>query len=249
MIPDFKRLLPLLSLMVINLVLSSCNRNVLYSHSTPIPTNKNAEILPDSTVRRTEKTLAPDDKLTLSIWGHDDLSVGSIYNIYNAQEEFGKWIMVDIEGEILLPQVGKLKVKGMTLTDATKAISEKYSRIIKDPQVTLRLLNNQITVLGEAQKPGLYVFTSDNVRLADVLAKAQGLTDYAKTTKIRIVRNNQVFESDLTNVAYNVTVVLPGDVVYIPPSGKKGLDRVTNKLLPLASLLTAIALVYNISNN
>jgi polysaccharide export outer membrane protein len=249
MIPISKWHLPFNAMIVLSILLSSCNRNALYSHSSPIPTNKSNEIIADSSVRRAEKILAPDDKLTLSIWGHDDLSVGSIHTIYNTQEEFGKWLMVDIEGEILLPQVGKLKVAGMTLPQATKAVSEKYARLIKDPQVSLRILNNQITVLGEVQKPGLYVFTNDNVRLADVLAKAQGLTDYAKTTKIRIVRNNQVYESDLTNIAYNVTVVLPGDVVYIPPSGKKGVDRLTNKLIPLASLLTALALVYNISNN
>jgi polysaccharide export outer membrane protein len=230
-------------------MLGACNRNVLYKHSTPVTGNTAVEILPDSSARRPEKVLMPDDKLTLSIWGHDELSIGSIHTIYNVQEEQGKWLMIDTDGEVVLPQAGRVKLQGLTIPEATKVVQQLYAKTIKDPQVTLRLLNNQITVLGEVQKPGVYVFSTDNVRLVDVLGRASGLTDYAKTTNIRIVRQNVVFESDLTNITYNTTIVLPGDVVYIPPSGRKGFDRFANKLIPLASFLTALALIYSISED
>jgi polysaccharide export outer membrane protein len=237
------------ALLGISIILSACNRNVLYKHSTPVTGNTAAEILPDSGARRPEKVLMPDDKLTLSIWGHDELSVGSIHTIYNVQEEQGKWLMINTDGEVVLPQAGRVKLQGLTIAEATKVIQQLYAKTIKDPQVTLRLLNNQITVLGEVQKPGVYVFSTDNVRLVYVLGRASGLTDYAKTTNIRIVRQNIVFESDLTNINYNTTIVMPGDVVYIPPSGKKGFDRFANKLIPLASFLTALALIYSISED
>jgi polysaccharide export outer membrane protein len=243
------QLFTFVALLSIGLMLGACNRNVLYKHNTPVTGNTAVEILPDSSERRPEKILMPDDKLTLSIWGHDDLSIGSIHTIYNVQEEQGKWLMIDTDGEVVLPQAGRVKLQGLTIPEATKVVQQLYAKTIKDPQVTLRLLNNQITVLGEVQKPGVYVFSTDNVRLVDVLGRASGLTDYAKTTNIRIVRQNVVFESDLTNINYNTTIVLPGDVVYIPPSGRKGFDRFANKLIPLASLLTALALIYSISKD
>lgn len=245
--PTTNRLFSATALLCISLMLGACNKNVLYQHNQPVSGTSSMELLPDSTVRRPEKILAPDDKITLSIWGHDDLSVGSIHTIYNVQEEQGKWLMINADGEVVLPQAGKIKIQGMTITEATAAVQQLYAKTIKDPQVTLRLLNNQVTVLGEIQRAGVYVFSTDNVKLVDVLAKASGLTDYAKTTNIRIVRQNKVFEADLTNVAFSSTTLLPGDVVYVPPSGRKGVDRFANKMIPLASLLTALALIYSIS--
>jgi polysaccharide export outer membrane protein len=245
--PTINRLFNIVALLAICLMLGACNKNVLYQRYETVSGTSSAEILPDSSARRPEKILAPDDKLTLSIWGHDDLSVGSIHTIYNVQEEQGKWLMVDADGEVMLPQVGKLKLQGLTIPQATRAVQQQYAKTIKDPQVTLRLLNNQVTILGEVQRAGVYIFTTDNVRLVDVLAKASGLTDYAKTTTIRIVRQHAVFEADLTNAAFNTTVVLPGDVIYVPPSSRKGFDRFANKMIPLASFLTALALIYSIS--
>lgn len=244
--PITNHLFTLVAASAVILMLASCNKNVLYRHNTPVAAGT-SPVLPDSTIPRPEKILQPDDKLTLSIWGHDDLSVGSIHTIYNVQEEQGKWLMVDASGEVTLPQVGKARLQGLTIPEATKRVQQLYAKTIKDPQVTLRLLNNQITILGEVQKPGVYIFTSDNIKLVDLLGRSSGLTDYAKSSKIRIVRHDEVYESDLTNVVYNSTVVLPGDVIYVPPSGKKGFDRAANKMIPLASLLTALALIYSIS--
>jgi polysaccharide export outer membrane protein len=249
MMPRPYRLFTHVIILFFSLLMGACNRNMLYTHHTPVKGNSSAEILPDSGQRGPEKILAPDDKLTLSIWGHDELSVGSIHTIYNVQEEFGKWLMLDPNGEVVLPQIGKVKLQGLTITQATKMIAEQYNKTIRDPEITLRLLNNQVTILGEVQKPGVYIFSSDNIRLVDLVGKAYGFGDYAKPSRIRIVRQTEVFEADLSNVAYNATMVMPGDVVYVPPAGRKGFDRLANKLIPLASLITAIALLYNVTND
>jgi polysaccharide biosynthesis/export protein len=237
------------TILLFSLLTGACNRNMLYTHHSPVKDNSKAEILPDSGARGPEKVLAPDDKLTLSIWGHDELSVGSIHTVYNVQEDFGKWLMIDPKGEVVLPQIGKVKLQGMTLAEATAHIAQLYNKTIRDPEITLRLLNNQVTILGEVQKPGVYIFSSDNIRLVDLVGKAYGFGDYAKPSRIKIVRQTAVFEADLSNVAYNATIVMPGDVIYVPPSGRKGFDRLANKLIPLASLITAIALLYNVSND
>jgi hypothetical protein len=44
-------------------------------------------------------------------------------------------------------------------------------------------------------------------------------------------------------------MVLPKDVIYVPPGRNKAFDRFATKLIPLASLLTALALVYNVSKD
>ena len=97
--------------------------------------------------------LRPDDKVSVSVWDHEELSVGSIYGIYNSNEVYGKWLLVDAEGSLLLPKTGKLKVGGMTIAAATDAVVREYSRLIPQPLVTLKVLNREVTVLGEVKSP------------------------------------------------------------------------------------------------
>ncbi len=230
------------------LLFTSCNKQVLFTHSS---SNSNVAINKDSEESRLEKILMPDDKIMVSVWGHDDLSVGNLQNVVSLQEEYGKWVMIDAKGEVKLPQIGNIKLQGLTVREATAALEKSYSQFVQKPNVNIRVLNNQVTLLGEVRAQGNYIFSSDNIRLVDLIGKAQGFTDYAKTKNIQIVRGDKQFKVDLTN-AYNVSnpdvIIYPGDVVYVPPAGNKGFDRFTTKLIPIASLFTAIALIYSVTH-
>lgn len=229
--------------MIVLLLFSSCNRYALYQ------TDAKAGAKPDANAEAVEKTLGFGDKISISIWGHDDLSVGSIHTVYNSPEESGKWLMIDEKGEVNLPQIGKVNLDGLTLRKAEEKLIPLYSQFIQKPVLNLRLLNNQITVLGEVQKPGNYVFHTDYIRLVDILGKASGLTDYARSTEIKIIRGTETIRVNLTNAVNNETMVYPRDVIYVPPGRNKSFDRFASKLIPLASLLTALALVYSVSND
>lgn len=220
----------------------------MFTHSS---TNQNAAADRDSGQSRLEKVLMPDDKIMVSVWDHDALSVGSLQSVYSLQEEYGKWVMLDAKGEVKLPQIGNVKLQGLTVREATALLEKTYSQFVQKPNVNIRVLNNQVTVLGEVRAQGNYIFSSDNIRLVDLIGKAQGFTDYAKTKNVQIVRNEKQFKVDLTN-AYNVSnpdvVIYPGDVVYVPPAGNKSFDRFSMKLIPIASLITAIAIIYSVTN-
>jgi polysaccharide export outer membrane protein len=192
----------------------------------------------------------PDDKIMVSVWDHDDLSVGNLQNVVSLQEEYGKWVMLDAKGEVKLPQIGTVKLQGLTVREATAFLEKTYSQFIQKPNVNIRVLNNQVTVLGEVRGQGNYIFSSDNIRLVDLIGKAQGFTDYAKTKRIQVIRGEKQLKVDLTN-AYNVSnqevMIYPGDVVYVPPAGNKNFDRFSMKLIPIASLITAVAIIYSVT--
>lgn len=230
------------------MLLSSCNKQVLFTHSS---TNPNVAVDQDSGQSRIEKVLVPDDKIMVSVWDHDDLSVGNLQNVVSLQEEYGKWVMLDAKGEVKLPQIGTVKLQGLTVREATAALEKSYSQFVQKPNVNIRVLNNQVTLLGEVRAQGNYIFSSDNIRLVDLVGKAQGFTDYAKTKNIQIVRGEKQFKVDLTNT-YNVSnqdvIIYPGDVVYVPPAGNKSFDRFSMKLIPVASLVTAIAIIYSVTH-
>lgn len=230
--------------MIVLLLFSSCNRYALYQQDAKAGA-------PAPEVEMPEKILAQGDKISLSIWGHDELSVGSIHSVYNSPDETasGKWLMIDQNGEVNLPQVGKVKLEGMTVRAAEEQLKKLYSAQLQHPILNLRLLNNQVTVLGEVQRPGTYLFHTDFTRMVDMIGKANGFTDYAKTTEIKIIRGTKTIKIDLTDASFNQMTVLPRDVIYVPPGRNKAFDRFASKLIPLASLLTALALVYNVSKD
>ena len=240
----------LLILLTAAVLLSSCNKQILFTHSETYQSN-NAAALQDTGQSRIERILMPDDKIMVSVWDHDDLSVGSLQSVVSLQEEYGKWIMLDAKGEVKLPQIGNIKLQGLTIIEATAVLEKAYSQFVQKPNVTIRVLTNQVTVLGEVKSQGNYIFSSDNIRLVDLIGKAQGFTDYARTKNVQIIRGEKQFKVDLTN-SYNVAnkevIIYPGDVVYVPPAGNKGFDRFSSKLIPIASLLTAIALVYSVTS-
>jgi polysaccharide export outer membrane protein len=75
-----------------------------------------------------EYKIRKDDKITLSVWGQDDLSVGSVYGIYNSNEVYGKWLLVDINGNIEIPRLGTTNVIGKTIPELKEEIKTKLKK-------------------------------------------------------------------------------------------------------------------------
>lgn len=237
--------------------MSSCSRYVLFRNSeAPAKTTSSEATSPeqkDTTKARYERPLAPDDKLTFSIWDHDEVSIGSVHSIYSLLEENGKWLAIDPLGEVKLPLAGKVRLSGLTVREATLYLEKVYSKFFQNPVINVRVLSNQVTVLGEVKKPGNYIFSSDNIRLVDLLGKSEGFTDFARTSKIKVISgadkpNEKVV--DYTNV-YSLTgqdaIIHPGDVVYVPPTKGKSSDRFISKLIPIASLISAVVLIFTVA--
>ncbi len=69
--------------------------------------------------------------------------------------------LVDKEGNIELPMAGKVKVQGLSTSDAKEAIRQKVLQYYKEPVVNVRLANFKVTVLGEVMRPGSYLVASE----------------------------------------------------------------------------------------
>lgn len=185
-----------------------------------------------------------DDKLSLSIWNHDDLSVGSVFSIYNSNEAFGKWVLIDENGNAQLPKIGEVHLAGMTCVEAADTLEKLYAIHIKNPIVVAKVLNRHVTVLGEVRMPGYIVLEEEQVKLMDVIGKAQGFTDYADLSQIRLVRNDISYDLDLQKidaVLSHTIVVHSGDIIIVSAKKGKALDQKAPTLIPFASVLTAVA--------
>lgn len=187
-----------------------------------------------------------DDKLSLSVWNHDDLSLGSVFSIYNSNEAYGKWILVDQAGYVQIPKLGKVKVLGMSTTEAADTISRMYAKHINNPIVVVKVLNRYVTILGEVRAPKAYPLEKEQMGLIEILGKAEGFTQYANLNEVRLVRNGLNYTLDLENgdaYRFDKLILQSEDILIVSAKKGKVLDQKAPTLIPFASALTAIAVV------
>jgi len=238
-----KTLLPtgtlrLVALLVLGL-LSSCTQN-LFQTKRILPAPSALSVGPEYQYR-----LRKDDKISISVWDHEELSVGSIYSLYSVNEVDGKWTLVDAAGNLNVPKVGAFHVEGLTIPEAEAQIEKVMGKWIVNPQLTLKVLNMQTTVLGEVGAPGNQRLEKERNTLVEVLGKAGDFGVYADKRHVKVLRQNvlgtQTTEIDLTQLTgfeRDNLVILPGDVVYVPSKNGKQFDRKSPSVLGIASIIS-----------
>lgn len=231
----------IIKIVFISCCLSSCTRLNMY-------TNKSKNTVLDSLVfvEKYDPIIKTGDKISLSIWNHDELSVGSIYGIYNSNEVFGKWLMVNYLGNITLPKIGEIKVDNLTMSQLDSVLYDLYSKIIQNPVITIRVLNHQVSVIGQVIKPGNYIIDRNFNTIPQLIAEAGGTDYYAKLTSVKLIRNKKEYDLDLTRIntldLHKINLI-NGDVLFFPTKKGKILDKKSPVILASASLITTILLI------
>ncbi|RQO65265.1 hypothetical protein DBR43_30935 [Pedobacter sp. KBW06] len=201
-----------------------------------------------------EYTLEKDDKISISVWDHDDLSVGSVYGIYNSNEVYGKWLMINTEGTVTVPKLGEVNLLGLTVPQAKEKLTLGFKKWIVNPIIEIKILNKEVSILGELKTPGKYLLEKSNTTLLDIISRAGDFDFYANKKKIQIVR--MVDNKPVTHIADLTTMenylssniqIHPGDVIYVPSrKGKHWDKRVGSTIVPIASAISSIVLIWGI---
>src|SRR5688500_7173538 len=98
--------------------------------------------------------------------------------------------LVDEEGAITFPYIGKVAVAGKTKSEARDTISTLIRKYVDDAIVSLRLLNYKVTILGEVARPGSYSIPSERVTILDALGLAGDLTVFGKRDNVKVIRES-----------------------------------------------------------
>ena len=197
-----------------------------------------------------EHSIRKDDKLSISVWGQDELSVGSVYGIYNSNEVYGKWLLVDQRGNIELPKFGSFHVEGYTLPELKDSLRNIYQRWILTPVVDVKVLNKEITILGEVRNPTVIHVDKDRNSLLEMISKTGGFEFYANLRHVKVLRQQgehvHVADIDLTHsgnyLAKNIQLH-PGDIVIVPSKRYKTFDKRISTIIPFTSTITAAAIL------
>ena len=143
--------------------------------------------------------------------------------------------LIDEEGNIDFPVLGRLKIAGLTRVEVKEMLKEKLKVYIKDPIVSVRLKNFKITVIGEVSRPGSYNIPNERVTIIEALGLAGDMTIKGKRANVMVIRENdglntyhrvdltskEIFESPVYYLAQN-------DVLYIEPNNSQIRNSRTN---------------------
>jgi len=139
--------------------------------------------------------------------------------------------LVDTDGQIEIPLIGKLKVGGLRTTDAADTIRIRLQNFLKEPSVIVRNLNFKVSVLGEVKMPAIYVIPDEKITLPEVLSLAGDLTIYGNRSNVMIVREEngkrEYARLDLTSrEVFNSPYyyLRKNDLIYVEPVKAKMLD-------------------------
>ena len=160
--------------------------------------------------------------------------------------------LVDTDGTIDFPVLGKIKVEGLSRTELASKLKKELSNYLKNPIVTIQYLNFKVTVLGEVKAPGSYKVNSERVSIFDALGMAGDLQINAKRKNVLVMREDgdeKVFaQLDLTseNIIHSPFFYLQqNDVVYVEPNKARIVGGNAGAFLPyvLSSISTLVAIL------
>ena len=134
--------------------------------------------------------------------------------------------VVDINGEINFPIIGKIKIGGLKKSEAVALIKEKLQPYLKDPIITIQFLNYKITILGEVQKPGTYTISNEHTSILQALGIAGDLTIYGRRDNVLLIREKEGGKKEYIRIDLTQTDVLSSpfyylqqnDVIYVEPN-------------------------------
>lgn len=135
--------------------------------------------------------------------------------------------LVNNEGAITFPILGKIIVRGKSCSDISNAIEKMLidGNYLKDPVVTTRLGNFKVTLVGEVANPGIKEITGNRITVLEAISMGGDMTAIGKRTNVKILREQdgevKLHEVNLTkaNIVNSPYYYLQqNDVVYVEPN-------------------------------
>jgi polysaccharide biosynthesis/export protein len=207
------------------LILSiSCVPQKKLSYFTDIDDLGSPEINP-----RMQKVIMPFDKLYIRVLSIDP-QTSQIFNVSEEVRSGGYGVsgiigyLVDESGNINFPFVGDINVLALTTAQAGIKIQQALNDYVSSTSVVVKYVDNQVTVMGEVQRQGVFPFSRDKITIYEAIGLGGGLTRYGDRKNVIVTRHvgEKVMHyrlnlSDSKIASKDYYFILPNDVIIVEP--------------------------------
>ena len=156
--------------------------------------------------------------------------------------------MVDKNGEIDFPVIGKVKIVGLSPAETQQLLKEKLSDYLKNPIINIRIRNFTVTVLGAVNRPGTYNVNGEQITILEALGLAGDINIKGRRDNVMVIRDfdgtkiyNRINLNGKSALKSPVYYLTQNDVVYVEPnkSGKteSSLDQRASITVSIISVL------------
>jgi len=161
--------------------------------------------------------------------------------------------LVEVDGAVKLPILGRISLKSMTIREAEVFLEEKYSVYYNKPFVILQVTNRRVMIFpGNPGTAKVITLTNENTTLIEALALAGGISEDGKAKKIKLIRGDlkspEVYLIDLSTIdgmKQADLVLQANDIIYIEPRARFG-KTLISEVAPYFSFITSLIIFYSL---
>lgn len=186
-----------------------------------------AKIMPKDILTITVSTTNPEAATPFNLTISNTLNAtGQMYSGSGVLQTY----LVDNNGEIEYPVIGKIKVAGLTKNECQELVKSKIKAFLaedEDPIVTVRMSSYRVTIIGEVRSPGVIPVGTEKMSILEALASAGDLTIYGKRDNVMLIREEANGQKTVHRLNLNDANIISSpyyylqqnDIVYVEPNG------------------------------
>jgi len=210
--------------------------------------------------------LHPDDILSILVMDADMAAV-TPFNlpVTNVNQNIGGYAqgaplppgyLIDGEGGVDFPVIGKIKLAGLTSSEAVDTLKKRLKPYLSHPTILLRIMNYKVTVLGEVRNPGTFTIPNERITLLEAIGIAGDLLITGVRKDVLVIRQVDgkkiEYRVDLTSkelFSSPVYFLSQNDVVYVAPNRAKMNSAAVNTanvslVVSIVSLFLTMAVLF-----
>ncbi len=221
-----------------------------------------------------ESTIQPDDILAITVTSISSLTIdkdpvaifregGTTFSATATQAGVGgvaaapsAGFLVDGDGFIDFPVVGKVQLGGLTMRQAKELLAQRLKKIVTDPVVEIRITNFKVSVMGEVNRPGFVLAPNHKITILEALAAAGDIPISGRKDNILVIREeggmqrrSRINLNDVSAFRSPYFYLKQNDIIYVEPNRvrRQQTNDFTQVYLPIvSSVLTTLLAVYGI---
>jgi polysaccharide biosynthesis/export protein len=198
-----------------------------------------------------EYRISPNDFLDIRMYSNDGFKLIDLSSLNEANTGYRMQntiqYIVEPDGNIKLPILGKRRLGGMTMREAQQYLEDVFSEFYKSPYVYVRVINRRVIVFpGEPGSAKVIPLENFNISLIEAIALSGGISENGKAKKVKLIRKvkgkSEIYLMDLSTIQGLKdanTVVQAGDIIYVDPRRRYAL-RSFQEFSPIVSLISGI---------